>query len=235
MFIVTNDKLVKRNRLIAQVTMIGGLVVLIGGMVVSFQMPEQISLSFGALLVGFILSQVGIYFSNRWGRRPRPDELLNQALKGLDQKYRLYHYETPAAHLLVGPAGIWALFLYHQRGTITFEKGRWRQKGGGLMMNYLKIFAQEGIGRPDLEIQSEISGLKRHLEKYLAAEQIPEIQAAMVFTNDRVELKIDEEANPPAITVTLGKLKELLRKQAKNKPVSMTTIDAIQAILPAEA
>ena len=57
----------------------------------------------------------------------------------------------PTAHLLVGPVGVWVLMPRHQAGRITYDenKNRWRQKGGNF---YLKIFAQENLGRPDLEI-----------------------------------------------------------------------------------
>src|SRR4030065_1166954 len=114
MNIIRNEKLIKRNSRIAQITVVAGLAVLAAGMFISFRYKEQVTLSMGALLVGFLLSQIGIYFSNRWGRRPRPDELLDQSLKGLDSKFTLYHYSTPVAHLLLGPAGVWLLLPYHQ-------------------------------------------------------------------------------------------------------------------------
>src|SRR5512144_1926081 len=117
MNIAIDEKLVKRNRLIAQIASIAGLVILIGGMIISFQRKDMINISFASLIIGFILSQIGIYFTNRWGRSPRPDELLNQALKGLDGKYSIYHYVTPVPHLLVGPAGMWILMPRNQKGT----------------------------------------------------------------------------------------------------------------------
>src|SRR4030065_985294 len=106
MEIIINERLVRRNARIGQVSSIVGLLVLAGGMYISFARQEYFGLSLAALLLGFTLSQVGIYFGNRWGRRPRPDEVLSQALKGLDGRYALYHYTTPTPNLLVGPAGI---------------------------------------------------------------------------------------------------------------------------------
>jgi hypothetical protein len=232
MNIETNEKLIRRNARIAQISMVTGLLVLVGGMVLSFRTPEQFGLSLVALLLGFALSQVGIYFGNRWGRRPRPDEILNQALKGLDGRYTLYHYLTPASHLLVGPAGIWALFPRNQRGTITFEKGRWRQRGGGLMMGYLRIFAQEGLGRPDLEIEHEKETLEKYLNNLMEDEQEPpEINAALIFTHNNVVIDIDEDAELPAPTLPIGKLKEHLRKFAKGKPISLDKAKEIQQLI----
>ncbi|MDX1437131.1 MAG: hypothetical protein R3335_09985, partial [Anaerolineales bacterium] len=120
MRIVSNDGLIKRNARIGQFASIVGLLVLGGGLFISFQAPEQFTLSWGALLIGFVLSQVGLYFTNRWGRSPRPDEELSKALKGLTQEYTLYHYSTPARHVLLGPAGIWVLSAHQQNGEITY-------------------------------------------------------------------------------------------------------------------
>jgi hypothetical protein len=225
MNIVRNDKMIKRNARIAQFSMFGGLAILAVGMFISFRYPERFEISLGALLVGFLASQIGIYFSNRWGRKPRPDELLDQALKGLDSKFTLYHYSSPVSHLLVGPSGVWILMPYYQRGTITYEKGRWRQKGGNL---YLKIFAQENLGRPDLELSAEIENLQRFLGKSLSEEEIPPIQAAMVFTNPRAVVNIPEDETPPAETVLTGKLKDTVRKAPKGKGLTAEKAKALQ-------
>ena len=225
MNIIRNEKLIKRNSRIAQITVVAGLAVLAAGMFISFRYKEQVTLSMGALLVGFLLSQIGIYFSKRWGRRPRPDELLDASLKGLDSKYTLYHYSTPVSHLLLGPAGMWLLLPYHQRGTITFSKGRWRQSGGNL---YLKIFAQESLGRPEMDVLNEMSRLQSHLAKNLPEEQLPDLKAALVFTNPRTVIDVPDDAEAPAETVTLGKLKETIRKQGKNKGLSPEKLKLLQ-------
>ncbi len=225
MDIVTNQSLVHRNARIGQISSLVGLLILAGGMYISFTQPQLFGLSLAALLVGFALSQIGIYFGNRWSRRPRPDEILNQALKGLDDRFHLYHFSTPASHLLVGPAGVWVLLPRHQRGTITYEeeKGRWRQRGGNL---YLKIFAQEGLGRPDLEINGELSTAQDYLKKLLPEVEVPEVQAALIFTNDQTDVQAD---NAPTPTLHVKKLKDFIRKEAKNKPISMDTVKEIQA------
>ena len=194
MQIVTNESLVKRNARIGQIASIGGLGILVVGMIISFTRADLFIWSLLALLLGFTLSQVGIYFGNRWGRRPRPDEHLDAALKGLDQNYTLYHYTTPTAHLLVGPAGLWVLLPRQQRGTIIFEKGRWRQKGGGLIQAYMRFFAQEGIGRPDLEAQTEIESVHKFLSSQMDEDEVPDINVILVCTNDNATIVESEEA-----------------------------------------
>jgi hypothetical protein len=234
MNIQRNDRLIKRNSLIGRYAMFAGLAVLLGGMFISFKYAQLFSLSMGALILGFILSQVGIFYSNRWGRSPRPDQLLDQALKGLDYKFTIYHYKAPAAHMLLGPSGIWAILPYYQRGTISFDKGRWR--GGGAMYGYLKIFAQESLGRPDLEVAAEVENIQAYLKKKLPAdifpeESLPTVQAAVVFTNERATIDIPEDANPPAATVMLKDLKTLVRKAEKGKGLSVEKIKVIEDAL----
>ena len=227
MDIITNDRLIQRNARIGQVTSIVGLLVLAGGMFISFTRAELFFFSLIALVIGFGLSQVGIYFGNRWGRRPRPDEVLDTALKGLDGRYSIYHYSSPTAHLLIGPAGIWVLLPRNQAGEITYDetKKRWRQKGGSI---YLKIFAQENLGRPDLEIGSEIYAVSSHLEEHLDEEQVPDIQAALILTNEKAEVNSD---NAPAPTLPVKKLKDFIRKTAKGKPISSDKIAEVKQIL----
>ena len=231
MKIIKNEKMIKRNARIAQFTMLAGLAVLAGGMYYSFRYPEQVAVSLGALMLGFLFSQIGIFFMNRWGRRPRPDEQIDQALKGLDKKYTLYHYASPTSHLLVGPAGVWVLKPHHQRGIISYENNRWRQRGGGLALQYLKIFAQEGLGRPDLEVLHEIERMQNYLGKEIPDENVPPIQAALVFTHPDVKIEISEDAQPPAVTVPLSKLKDLIRKSAKAKSISQEKTQLINDAL----
>ncbi len=227
MKINTNDKLIKRNGRYGQVATITGLLVLVGGMAVSFVLPAYASLAWVALLIGFALSQIGLYFGNRWGRHPRPDELIDQGLKGLNDQYSIYHYQTPAAHLLVGPSGMWVIMPYYQTGKIVFEKGRWRQKGGGVLQKYLRAFAQEGIGRPDLEASAEVQSLTKYLQKNLPDHQLPVPQPALVFTSEKALLEVEDA---PLLTLPLKKLKETVRKAAKDKPITPELIQEVNTL-----
>lgn len=228
MKIITNEKLIRRNSRLGQITSMGGLLVLAGGMYVSFRYPEQVGVAWIALFAGFALSQVGLYYGNRWGRRPRPDEHISQALKSMDDRYTLYNYCTPVSNLLLGPAGLWVLMPHHQTGKIVYEKGRWRQKGGGILQAYLRLFAQEGIGRPDLEVPAEFDALQRFLKKRLAEEDMPELHAALVFTSDKAEIEAEDAPIP---TVPAAKLKELLRKNVKENGFTPDKIKLIQDAL----
>lgn len=225
MNIISNEKLIKRNARLAQITLLGGMLILFGGIFVQFRDPTQIWIIWGSLVVGFIMAQLGVYFTNRFGRSPRPDEHLNAALKGLDGNYSLYHYKTPTSHLLVGPAGVWVLLPRYQRGTITYEKGRYKQKGGGLLLGYLKIFGQEGIGRPDLEVDSETESITKYLKKLMPEQEPPPVQAALVFTDERAILDAEDAPIP---TLPAKRLKEFIRKSSKGKTLPPLKVKEIQ-------
>jgi hypothetical protein len=231
MKVVTNQKLIERNKKIGQYTSIGSLVVLLAGLYFSFQnAASSITVAFGALLVGFILSQVGIYFGARWGKSPRPDEVITASLKGLEEKYTLYHYMTAASHLLVGPAGIWILIPYAVKGIITYDeiKKRWKHKGGNF---YLRMFAQEGLGRPDMDIENEVLETTKYIQRVTQSNPGLPVQAALVFTNDKITI---DAANAPFPTLAASKLKDFFRKKGKDNPVTVETIKNIQSFLPKE-
>lgn len=229
MKIIKNEKLIKRNAKIGQYTSLGALGVLGVGMYISFSQPELFVWAVGALLLGFTLTQVGMYFGNRWGRSPRPDEKLDSGLKGLHKEFNIYHWTTPVAHLLVGPAGVWVLIPYHQRGQVTYRKNRWKMSGGGFLQNYMRLFGQEGIGRPDLEAESEINSIRKMLAKELEENEIPDINAILVFTTDGVEIEADEAPIP---ALPIKKLKEFMRNKAKERPITVEELEKVKAVLP---
>jgi hypothetical protein len=227
MKIVTNEKLVKRNGRIGQIATITGLLVLVGGMVLTFRNPNYAYLSWIALILGFGFSQIGLSFSNRWGRHPRPDELIDQGLKGLNDQYSIYHYSTPAAHLLVGPSGLWVILPYYQTGTIVYEKNRWKQKGGGFMQRYLRIFGQEGLGKPDLEASEEIRSLERFFTKNMPEFEFEKPNVVIVFVNERADLQVEDA---PILTLPVKQLKNTIRKSAKSSPFSPELINQVNGL-----
>jgi hypothetical protein len=228
MKIVKDEKKIQRNARIGSITTLVSLAILGGGMYITFTKPDLLYLSLIALLVGFILSQVGIYFTNKWGRKPRPDQMIDKALKGLDDRYWLYHYVSPVSHLLVGPAGIWTLIPKTQRGTITYEKNRWRQRGGGFLQGYLRLFAQEGIGRPDLEIETDIERMEKYFRKNHPEIDPPTIRSALVFFHPDVEINSEEAPHP---TLFGKKLKDFIRQTARTDSLSPEVYEELQSTL----
>ena len=94
----------------------------------------------------------------------------------------------------------------------------------------MKIFGQEGIGRPDLEADAAIEAVK----KYFAEKEIDfpadAIHPVLVFINPKSE--IDPEARFRYDTIPLDKIKDLIRKYAKENRFSPEFIDEVTDKLP---
>lgn len=232
---IKNEKLIKRNGTIGNYASLAGIVLV--GIPVVYYMQALLqkdieSMNFTLLLVltlaGFIVSQVGMYMGNKFGRSPRPDEKLDASLKGLQNDFVLYHYTAPVSHLLVGPAGVWVLMPYQQSGKITFKKNRWRNTGRGFMQWYMGVFGQGSLGRPDIEIEGEVQSLKKYLSRKMDESEIPEINVLMVFTNDSVELDAE---NAPVPAMKLKQLKEFMRQKAKEKKLSAERLTQLKNVL----
>lgn len=222
-----DEQKIKRLADIGKYTGIASLVVLGGGMYLSFRDATQVWFPLMALILGFVLSQVSIYFTNLFGRTPRPDQELDDALKGLDDRYAIFHYTTPVSHFLIGPAGAWILLPYHQKGIITYneEKGRWDRQGGNL---YLKFFAQDSIGRPSREIESAKDKMRDVFHEIPDFEP-PPLHAALIFTHEEAQVEADQAPSP---TLHALQLKKFIRQQEKGKrSLSMNVVRTMQDAL----
>ncbi|MCP4425531.1 MAG: NERD domain-containing protein [Chloroflexi bacterium] len=181
-----------------------------------------------ALAAGWTLSQIGIYLSHRYLRRPRPDEVLDEAVKKVARNGRFYHYLLPVPHILLTPEGVTLFIAKYQGGEISVEGDRWKQKGVGIR----KFFGQEGIGNPTKEAEARVDILDKYLRKHAPdVEKVP-IAPMIVFTSKGVHNLDVKTSRIPAMHYT--KVKGYLR-QHKRKPMPQTDYDAIRAAFDAKA
>ena len=230
MQIISNDKSIKRKTRIGQITTLAGLGVLAVGFVLSLNTANT-TISFAALILGFILTQIAVYHGNRWGKSPREDEHVVKGLKGLGKQNTLYIFEAPVPYLVVGPMGVWIIIPYFHEGTITYDekKGRWRQKSRNW---YMRLFGQAGLGRPDQDAITQKNKLDRYFKKNLPEDKQPEVNVAFVFTAK--DVKVDA-LDAPIPTFALDKVKDYFRKLPKDSPVDSEIIAAVKELLPKES
>ena len=98
-------------------------------------------------------------------------------------------------------------------------------------MQYLKIFAQEGLGRPDLELEADTANMKKFFAKEFGENEMPAINAVLVFTDERAELQAE---GAPIATMKIEKLKDFIRTKAKESPLGSLTVTRIQRTFPTE-
>jgi hypothetical protein len=199
MEIFVYERLIQQRSKIGKYASIAGLAILALGLVVSIAYPQYVYLSFITLIAGFILSQIGNYNLMRWGRKPRPDTVLDDALKGMERKWRIYHYYLPAAHVLIGPGGLYVFALKTQGGKISAQGARWKQKLG--LGRALFFFGEESLGNPAADLDIEMRKLARFINDKRPDLSNVTLRGAVIFTNPRVELDVTE----PTIKVLLPK------------------------------
>ena len=208
---ISNPGLIKRNRQIGNIGQLGGMAVLAGGLAASFFLPERLDLSYLSLILGFILVSIGSTFTNRWGRTPPPDEMVDDVLKGLDDRYTIVHFRLGADHALFTPEGILAILAKPERGLVSYDGKKWRQTG---VSGFLKFFGTESLGNPSADSRYEAEKLARRLQKLLG--ESFDVQPVIVFANDKTRVEADLS---PVPALRASKVKEYIRRMPKGTPL----------------
>ena len=232
MRIIRNDPFIKRRAKLARYFSLGSMGVLLLGLVISFSNNiELLPISFVALILGFIGSQVGIYLGNRYSRADRPDEVLAKSLKGFDDRYTLYQYTAPVGNLLLTPNACIVFVVKLQAGAIEFRNGKWRHHVKGLKRIF-GFMTQETLGNPGQDADIEVSSLHRHLEKKLPGVEVP-IQPVIVFGNPLADV---DAGTSPVPALHAKKLKDWLRGAGRSGGLSADAHDQlVQLFEPKEA
>ena len=223
MRVTTNTKLIKRRAKFGTYASLGGIAVLALGMLASFQ-PRFVWLSLVALIAGFLLAQFGNYNLRRYGRSPRPDQAIEESLKGFDDRYHLYAWTLPAPFVLLTPQGLYAFISRDQTGKVTATGSQWRTPfslGRALMM-----FSQEGLGNPTQEAQASASKLGDWIKTKLPDSNVA-VQPVIVFLDPRAQLDITD----PVVPVLDAKgVKKWLRGGGRGDNLKQADYRALEAL-----
>jgi hypothetical protein len=225
MIIIRDDARVAKLKKRSQQASLIGFVFLLAGFVIVFASDLQNLYIFqtAALVIGFGLSQYGIYLAHRYARSPRPDEILDNAVKKVARDGRMYHYVLPAPHVLLTPAGPIVFVLKYQTGKISATGDKWRQKGLGLR----RFFGQEGLGNPTREAESMIRGLANHIRKNAPEiEEVP-IGALIVFTTKNIESLNVAESSIPAMHAS--KVRGFLKQKGQGERLPEAQYEALRS------
>lgn len=218
---VVNEGQIVRGQRVGKIATLAGLGFLVAGLIVSLllQASTLLWLSFLFLLLGLVVSSVGTMNMNRWVREPRADQALAQGLKGFDDRYVLYSHYLPAPHVLLSPVGLYVLTAMGQDGVIRYDGTKFRRDFSAVRL--LRFMAEEGLGRPFAEADSQVQALQKLLDERGAGDGV-EIQNVLVFYNPRAELVLSDTPRP--VVSTKG-LKKAIRKQQRadqSEPLSNT-------------
>jgi hypothetical protein len=210
--IIDRQRIKSRAR-ISNIMSIGGLITLLASVLLPLFVQSMAQFAFVLMVAGLGVSMVGIYFANRWVRKPRPEEMLDTALKSLTDSYHLYHYPNlPCDHVLLTPGGVVVLETIGLSGAFSYKNDKWKESmsiGRGL-----RYIVEEHLGDPIKATRSAESLIKDHLERLEIPKQRVPVKSVVVFTHPVVELDI---ASAPVPVVKVEKL----RKQIPTNAVKM--------------
>jgi len=243
---------IKRKETLGRRITLGGLAVLFVGLLASFTPtwfpPDEPAanallgfvqsywayISFGSLALGFLASNVGSYYINRFAPRrwpdsnriARPDELLENNLKGFDDKYGLFLWSLPdAPYLLAGPTGIQVFVVRGDKGQVNVSGDSWKEPFS--IGRVFTAFTREGLGNPGKEVEETKQKVRELLQEGesnqtlgVNAASVP-IEGAVVFVNPSVNLNLD---NPTVPVIAVAQLKKVVR--ATTKAQSLSSNDA---------
>lgn len=203
MRVETNEKLVKRNRRLANILFFFSMAILIGGFIVantqvsanrnSSSFALSLILPWIVLPIGFISTMTSVRLTNQWVRRPHPEDAIQAGLKGVSKRSVLYnYYHMPARHVLITPHGIFAIITRFQDGSYRVEGDKW-QSAGGIFTLLTRFFRQDGIGNPGEEARKAAAHVQKLLESGAPGQ---EVQPLVIFVDPRAKLEIQNPSVP---------------------------------------
>src|SRR6476620_1883814 len=124
MQLVANQQRVKNRVRVGLGFHIAALAVFGLGLALSLQLDATHSMplaSWGSILAGLVLYSVGQTQLRRWGPRNRQEEQLGQAIRSLDDRYKLYAFLSSSLpdYILISPAGAHVLIVRQEAGQIA--------------------------------------------------------------------------------------------------------------------
>ncbi len=185
-----------------------------------------------ALMIGFILTRVSIYFTSRFGQTPRYDELIGQTIDKLRSEYTYFVYSTPVPMLLLGPCRLWLPILVTSSGTINFIDGKWKHTGVGFLKRFM---GQEAIADPQRDAEEAITQIQKQFGlQGIPVEEQPQIQPIVVIVLKNTN--IGEVKDAPYPVVLVNDLKRYVRKMDREQcehPLTPEQTEKITAALTA--
>ncbi len=217
MKIVIDQAQVQRKRRLSNVASIGGLFLLLASVVLPLLKPEFATYSTILMVLGLAVAMIGIYFANRWVKKPRPEDRLDDALKSLNEFHCLYHYpKLPCDHVLLTPWGVLVLETINLEGEFHYREGRWKEKMG--LGRALRYIVEEHLGNPIKSALASEAYLKSHLnENTPAGREIP-VHSVVVFVHPSAVLDVE---NPETPVCKVDKLRRYVNIKAGKLPVDV--------------
>lgn len=223
MQLVANQQLVKNRVRLGLGFHLGALALLSLAVVLSTQVDVTRDFNpatWVALAIGLVLYTLGQNQLRRWGPRNRQDEQLADAIRALDERYKMYAFLSSSLpdYIVISPAGAHVLLVRQDSGEVACVRDKWSTKSRGGLFGLSGLFGS-GIGDPSAEAGRQLQKLRKVLDDD-GLTDVP-TSSVIVFTNPKVHLRLEGCSSNVART---SKLEEVLRRLAgKGRNVALTT------------
>lgn len=242
MRIVINTKLAERLRKIATYLFLATLAVLIGGFIfVNYSLftdslPESGILTLQCALIpaAFFLTLFSVRLTNSWARRPYPEDVIKEGLKGVSKKSVIYHYyHDPARHVLIAPQGVFTITTRWHNGRFAVNGDKWTTFKNPIS-RFFSLMRMDGIGNPTHEAQKSAQHVQSLL-KSVGADV--EVKPLILFIDPNVQVEIEnptvpvffaDEKKSPNLTEYLRELNRQQRGDVQQKVTLPLTDSQIQ-------
>jgi hypothetical protein len=192
--IVDRPKL-KNRAALSNLASSGGLILLLASVALPLFLPKWAQYSFVTMAVGLGVAMVGIYFANRWAKRPRPEDRLDLALKSLNDSHHMFHYPALACdHVLLTPNGIVLLETVNLGGEFYYQNQRWKETMS--MGRAIRYIVEEHLGDPIRSVRQMENYLRERLQEELGGDQPIPIKSIVVFVHPGAHLEIEGSSIP---------------------------------------
>jgi len=200
----------KKRAFFSHAASLGGFFLLMAGIVMPLFLPRMAGVSPAMVFVGILVSMSGIYFANRWVRRPRPEDSLAEALKNLGDDYSLYNYTSlRGKHILLMPNGVMALETINLAGEFSYLNGRWKEKMNlGRMFRYL---LEEHLGDPSRNARQAVEDIKIQIRNLEGVTKTVPVLGIVVFLHPLAQL---EAKSAPVPVCKVDKLRKMVVTKA---------------------
>jgi len=157
--------------------------------------PSYILPAYGMMLIGFILFNMGMRQLGKWSRNPRNDQLIDNELRIVSDKYFIVHYppigRRQVEHVIVHPGGVLVLVAREIDGDVFANGDSWRKTGAGLRRFF--TFSGPQLGSPSREASEGEAELDHFLEEQSLS---VDVEAAIVFLHPQVHLQVEAPSYP---------------------------------------
>lgn len=198
MQVVVNERLLKRKMRLSLILYLASMAAVLPLVIISWVAPE-IQATYGYLVLPLLVPAFLFFFLaqsyiHRWGPRFRRDKVLEQGLKGLDDRHTLFAFVSSKLpdYLLLAPASLFVVVPRDQRGNIVCRCDHWFRETSTPMRVLTALFGNP-LGNPSLDAARGLQQLQQVLKPQLSdglLDRVPP-QGLIVFINPDARLRLE--------------------------------------------